>query len=445
MPYFKQALLVLTGLCLAQPAAALSLVEAYEAALKNDGAYLAAIYQNEAGQQREVIGKSELLPSVSASYSFNRIHSDIDTVNNIGQPISLDRNYNSKNAVIQARQPIFNLENWANYQLGKLETKISNMELAMNKQSLIERFFTAFAEANYAQDLLTLAQTEQAAYENQEVSNKQLFALGEGTKTDFIESQAEKQVATAAVIEAENHVTNTKTTLEMMIGQQANTLDQLDASFNQLTLADTEAQYWFNAAQTNNPELLAFQLKIDLASQEVKKYQAGHYPQLDAVASISKSTSETVATFNQDIFNKSIGVQLNIPIYAGGSTSAQVVEAKANLKKAAVERDNKQREIEVDIRQHLNTLNSTALKINALSQSVESAKLLVEATQKSVLGGFRTNQDVLNARKQLYSAKRDWSIARYNYLVTYIRLKKSTGTLSDDDITMIATYFHPKV
>ncbi len=436
------ATFALAGLTISQSALALGLMQAYEAALQYDGTYRAAIYQNEAGQQREKLGKSHIMPSLSASYSFNRVDSRVEFTNT-QQTTTDDRDYDSKNAVIQARQPIFNKESWSKYELGKLETKISNMELAMNKQLLIERFFAAFAEANYAQDLLTLAKTEQAAYENQEISNKQLFALGEGTKTDLIESQAEKQIAAAGVIEAENHVMNTQVTLQNIIGVDTKQLDQLDKDFNQLDLSNDAFEAWAETAQANNPELMAYQLKIDLATEEVKQYQAGHYPQLDAVASISKSSSDSVATFNQDIFSKSIGLQLNIPIYTGGAVTAQVLEAKANLKKAEAERDNKKREIELEIRQQLNTLKSSVLKINALAQSVESAELLVEATQKSILAGFRTNQDVLDARKQLYTAKRDWSIARYNYLVAYVRLKKAAGTLSDNDMMVIAQHFHP--
>jgi protease secretion system outer membrane protein len=86
---------------------------------------------------------------------------------------------------------------------------------------------------------------------------------------------------------------------------------------------------------------------------------------------------------------------------------------------------------------------SSALKINALKQSVASAELLVTATKKSLIGGVRTNLDVLDARKQLFEAKRDLSLARYNYLVALINMKKAAGTLTVADIEKIAPYFTP--
>jgi outer membrane protein, protease secretion system len=87
---------------------------------------------------------------------------------------------------------------------------------------------------------------------------------------------------------------------------------------------------------------------------------------------------------------------------------------------------------------------SSAPKIDALKQSVASAKLLIIATKKSQLGGVRTNLDLLDARKQLFEAKRDLSLARYNYLVAFINLKKAAGMLTQVDLEKIAAYFRSR-
>jgi protease secretion system outer membrane protein len=89
-------------------ASALSLMEAYEAALANDSIYRAAMHDNEAGQQFKVLGRSNLLPNISANYSYNRVNSDISSSSN-GVSRDETRNYNSENGAVQLRQPIFNL------------------------------------------------------------------------------------------------------------------------------------------------------------------------------------------------------------------------------------------------------------------------------------------------------------------------------------------------
>jgi protease secretion system outer membrane protein len=167
-------------------------------------------------------------------------------------------------------------------------------------------------------------------------------------------------------------------------------------------------------------------------------------PRLDAVASLSRTKSDSTSTFNQDIDNKSIGLQLNVPIYSGGSVNASTLQAEANHKKAQDDLETKTNEVLLDLRKQYNIVSSSALKIEALKQGVASAELLVTATKKSLIGGVRTNLDVLDARTQLFEAKKDLSLARYNYLVAYVNLKKAAGTLTVADLQKIAPHFTPQ-
>jgi outer membrane protein, protease secretion system len=419
---------------------ALGLIEAFQSALTNDTIFRAALYDNQAGQQYRKIGRANLLPNVSASYSFNKIRSDISTTNN-GQPVDINRNFDSKNAVIQIRQPLINMDSWARYKLGNLQSDLSDVELEINKQLLIQRFFGAFSDANYAQDLLNLAIAERDAYLNQEKANQFIFDSGEGTKTELIESRAKLSFSEAQVIESKNNMIDTHNAFKNIVGTNFDRLNALTAEFKPIELEPFDFESLQQIALEKNPELLAKKSAVQIAEQEVKKSFAGHMPQLDAVASISQNSSETVVTFNQDINNKSIGLQLNIPIYAGGSVNAITIQNEAKLEKAKADFDTKTKETLAELRTQYNNLQAGTLKINALLQSVESAELLIQATEKSILAGIRTNQDLLNARKQLFETKRDLSLAKYQYLMAFINLKKAAGILSDLDIEKLATYF----
>jgi outer membrane protein, protease secretion system len=434
-----QAALMLACLLMTHFARAMSLLEAYDAALANDSVYRAALHDNEAGQQYKIIGRANLLPNVSASYAYNRINSDISASN-----INVTRNYNSENGAIQVRQPIVNLEGWARYKEGNLQTNLSDKQLAASKQELIKRFFGLYANANYAEDLLALSTAQRDALKNQEEANKLMSAKGEGTKTALIESQAQLSLAEAQLLEAQDAVADARNELAAMLGKEVANLDTLSDSFAVQPLTPTDFEAWKTIALDNNPDIAAQRESVALAQQEIQRNRAGHMPRLDAIASLSKSKSETTSTFNQEIDNQSIGLQLNIPIYAGGSVSALTTQAVANYQKAQAELDTKTNTVLVDLRKQLGAVQNSQLKIDALKQSVAAAELLITATKKSQLGGVRTNLDLLDARKHLFEAKRDLSLARYNYLVALINLKKAAGTLTVADIEKIAPYFTPQ-
>ena len=423
-------------------ASALGLMEAYDAALANDSVYRAALHDNEAGQQFKIIGRANLLPNISANYAYNRVNSDITTTGN-GFSRDETRNYNSEYGAIQLRQPLINLENWARYRQGNLQTALSDKQFASRKQELIKRFFGLYANANYAEDILDLSIAQRDAYKNQEQANKLMAVRGEGTKTALIESQAKLNLSEAQVIESQDGVADGRYALAAMLGKEVTNLDALSENFNVQQPEPTDYEAWKNIALENNPEIAAQRENVELAYQDIRRNRAGHAPSLDAVASITKSKSDSTATFNQEIDNKSIGLQLNIPIYSGGSVSALTIQAEANHKKAQDDLETKINEVLVDLRKQHNTVLSSVLKLEALKQSVTSAELLVTATKKSLIGGVRTNLDVLDARRQLFEAKRDLSLARYNYLVAYVNLKKAAGTLTVADLEKIASNFTP--
>ena len=421
-------------------ASAMGLMEAYEAALTNDSIYHSAIHENEANQQYKVIGRANLLPSVSDRYAINKNYMDI-TRNDIAISRTDNRDYDSKSAVIQLRQPLVNMESWARYKLGNLQATLSDKQLEVRKQELISRFFGLFANAVYSEDTLALAEAELAALTRQEEANQLMFAKGEGTKTALIESQAKLSLSEAQVIESQASVMDGRNALAAMVGKNVTSLDRLSETFDLLPDDQRSYEAWKTIALENNPEIAAQKESVEIASQEIKRNRAGHLPRLDAVASYNNSDSDTVNTYQQEIDSKSIGLQLNIPIYAGGSVSALTAQAEANYKKAQDDLESKMNQVLLDLRKQYSNIQSGSLKINALKKAVESAELLVTATKKSLAGGVRTNLDLLDARKQLFESKRDLSLARYNYLVAYINLRKAAGVLSDKDIENISKFF----
>lgn len=423
----------------ASSAYAIGLLEAYQSALQNDTMLRASVFEKEAGEQYKVIGRSNLLPNISASYGINRIDSEIDTVSN-NQPLNIQRRYNSDVAVLQMKQPIFNADSWARYQMGSLQTDLSNVEFDIQRQSFIKRFFETYAQANYSQALLTLAEAERDAYDLQETANENMLRLGEGTKTDYLESHAKFQFSEAKLIESQYALQDSYRALSNVVGRRIDSIDGLSEQFSPLNI-DEDYTVWEKKALVKNPEIIAKKTEVALAEQEIKKQFAGHLPNLDLVANVSNSSSETVATFNQDILNKSIGLQLNIPIYAGGRVNATTLQAQAQFHKAQVELEAITQEVLLDLRTQFNYVATSALTIAALNESLKSAAALIDATEKSLKAGVRTNQDILNAQKQYFQIKRDLTKEKFNHLLAYINLKKAAGHLNDQDMIKLAAYF----
>lgn len=419
---------------------AINLIEAYTLARESDPTFQAALYTHEAGQQFKVLGRSNLLPVVTASYLHNKNNADIeyDGVNNRSTE---HREYASQTASLQLRQPLINFDAYARYKQGLAQTSLSDQEFSIRNQELILRVFNKYAAVLYAEDMLVLAQAKSDAYMEQKQANIYFFTNGEGTKTDILESQAQYDLAEAEIVEAQNNLDNARTVLNKILGRDIGVVSPLLDSFKVMSIHPVKFAEWKAVAEQSNLELIAQRYVLEIAQQEVKRARAGHMPRLDAIASWNKSASDTINTYNQKTTRQSIGLQLTLPIYAGGSVSALTSQAQSKLQKAQAELDAKSNAVIVELQKQFNAVLNAKRKLKALKTAVNSALLLVEATRKSVKGGVRTNFDVLNTESQLFEAKRNLSLERYNYLQSYLNLKKVAGTLSLTDLRLIAVNF----
>jgi outer membrane protein, protease secretion system len=425
----------------ANSAFALGLIQAYESALQNDPTYQSAVHENEAGKEYKALGRSNLLPSVSASYTQNKNRADYKAPNFLGQISTTHPEYDSSSATVQLRQPLLNLDAIARYKQGVAQSNYSDAQFSARSQDLVLRLVGAYADAKYAEDQYALYTIQRDTFAEQKQVNERMFQKGEGTKTDMLETQAKYDLAEAQVLEARDNLATARNTLASIVGSDITELDSLSDDFRVKPMMPATFDEWKAIALEKNSEIAAQRFAVEAAEQEIKKNRAGHAPRVDFVAALSKGKSESLTTLNQDSTVRSLGVQVSIPLYSGGSVMAATNQASANYLKTKSDLDAKTKQVLVELHKQYSLVLSSASRIDALVKTVKSARELVQATQQSVKGGVRINLDVLNAQQQLYAAQRDLAQARYNYLLSFLRLRYAAGTLNAEDLHTVAGYF----
>jgi protease secretion system outer membrane protein len=423
-------------------ASALGLLEAYDAALKNDPTFRSAYFDNEGGKEYRILGRSYLLPTLQASFNGSRNVTDISEPDGFGGQVLTHPKYISRYETLELRQSLFNLDALARYKQGIAQSKVTSAQFDSARQDLIVRVTGAYFDALYADDQYNLAKIARDMYVEQRRVNDRLFEKGEGTKTDMVETQSRLDLAEAQLLEAQDAQVNARATLAGMIGQEVTGLDGLGPVFHFMPLTEGGFETWKDLALKNNPDLQAQQAAIESAHQEINKSRAGHAPRLDFVGTLSKSASQQTDAINQDTTVRALGIQLTVPLYQGGAISAQTRQAAASYGKAQADLDAKTDKALVELRKEYNTVISSVPRINALDKAVASARLLIVATEQSIKGGVRINLDLLNAQQQLFTSQKDLANARYSYLLALMRLRAAAGVLEADDVRQVAAYFH---
>ena len=137
------------------------------------------------------------------------------------------------------------------------------------------------------------------------------------------------------------------------------------------------------------------------------------------------------------MLNKTVGVQLNMPLFQGGATQSKWREADANREKSKQDLENAKRNVELQTRQAYLGVVSGIAQVQALQQAVKSSESLLEASKLGQEVGVRTSLDVLNAQQQVFSTRRDLYQAQYNFLISQLRLGAAVGNLTEADVGLV--------
>ena len=430
----------------ALPAWSLDLRQAYEAAYANDATVRAARSGTEATRERIPQARSQLLPNISLNATRNRNDLTSQGRDFRGQPTRSETEYFSDSQTLTVRQSLYRPYQTAQLRQARAQVEDAEALLVREEQGLLVRVGEAFFEALLARDQLTLIAAQKLTYTTQLDAARKGLAAGSGTRTDVDEAQARVDLTLAQELEARQNEIFTRQRLEVLTGENVgeSALASLDTSrFKPDVLAPSLVEDWIARAEAASPELRSLRAQVEAARQEIEKAKAGHKPTLDLVAQWARTNSDTVTSVNSRYDNKTIGLQLSVPIYAGGYVSSTVRQAVASLERVRELMEAQRRDLGIRVHREFRGATEGVLRIAALEQAVRSAELAVDSNQKSAKAGSRTTIDVLNAEQQKTTAQRDLAQARYVYLVSLMRLQSLAGEDEQVNIAQTNAWLRP--
>lgn len=429
-------------LCVAtSPQAAENLLSLYEKAVQYDAQYKAA--EANMAAEREEINKSRALfmPRVQFGASVGRGNTDRTTQTNLGA-IDTKLNYDIHNYALSLRQPLFNKETMATYRGAEANVQSKEALLLKENATLITRLAATYFETLYAQEKVTVLRSNIKATSQQRDQAQRRYDNGEGTITEVNEAQANLELAQAELITTENSLGVFKQTLSNMVGIQVEEIAPINTAQLPMTVPESEElDFWLQQALGNNPEITAARLSVEVARQDVEKKRAGHFPTLDLVGVRSFSENDSNNTLGSRFDTTTVSLQLNMPLFAGGFTSASVRQAFNKVDAAEELLNLRTRDIEANTKKYLNSIRSGLLALSAYRQAVKSSEIALEGTEKGFAAGTRTNIEVLNAQQKLFRSRLELSRVQYVLVNDIINLKQAAGMLNEAQLHALNQYF----
>jgi outer membrane protein len=415
-----------------------TLVDLYDAARGFDASYQSAKFQYDATLFKADQAQALLLPNVYLSAGISRTSQEV-------QPQSA-QSYGSQSATLGASQPLYRPANVASYEQGKKQLDLAQAQLQAAEQDLIVRVSQAYFDVLAAADSLEFVRSQKTAVAEQLASAKRNFEVGTATITDTRDAQARFDLVVAQEIAAENDLRVKSMALDQVVGRTATQPHPLRAPVTLSEIEPADVTQWVDQAQANHPGIRQVEVALEVAELETRKAQAGHKPTLDLTGSYTALNNNGSSSFpNQDsrVNQASIGLNFNLPLFAGYSIQNRVKETLALEDKARADLESTRRNVIQGTRAAFYGVQSGLGQVKALEAAETSSQSALDANKLGYQVGVRINIDVLNSQSQLYDTKAKLARARYDVLVGGLKLRQANGTLKADDLQPINRLLAP--
>lgn len=425
-------------------AQAQSLTEMYDAARGYDATFISAKAQFEANLARANQTLGGILPNIALSASASR--TDFSFRPDSSAVAASQRMYGTGSAAVTLTQPIYRPAAWAAYRQGGYLLQQAAAQFEAAEQDLLIRVTQAYFDVLTSEDSLALVKAQKQAVGEQLTSARRNFEVGTATITGVRDAQARFDLASAQEIAGENDLRIKRLALDLAVGL-SNAKPKRLANNNKLIPAPAQdMNSWVTQSESTSPAVKQAQLSLEIASQEVNRATAGHKPTVDAQLSYSGirnvDGSATLGS-GSHIYNPSAAIVLNMPIFAGFTTSYRIKETLALEDKARSDYENARRATAQATRSAYFGLISGLSQVKAYEAAEASSQSALDANKLGYSVGVNINIDVLNSQSQLYQTKRDLAKARYDVLVGNLKLRQAAGTLTPADLQPINELLAP--
>lgn len=329
-------------------------------------------------------------------------------------------------AGITASQTIFNGQQTAN----KTRAAESQVSAAREALRVLEQTVLLQAATIYMDFLRDSANVEVQrsnvrVLEQTLRQTKDRFNVGEVTRTDVAQSEAQLAAGKTQLLTAESTLTTTRANFRRIIGSEPVALAPGSPVDRFLPPTLTSA---VELALIENPNVTSAMFGIDVSYLNVKVAEGALFPTVTLQASATRS-NETSMTLQRS-FTGAVTTQISVPIYQGGSEYSLIRQSKETLAQQRLVLEQTRDQARANVVQAWGQLEAGKAQVQSAQAQVAASEIALNGVREEAKAGQRTTLDVLNAQQALVNARVALITAQHDRVVASYSVLNSVGRLS---------------
>lgn len=413
------------------------LLEVFISALEKNPAYLAELAGARAVGQLERVAVGQLRPQLGlgASYDYGTetVRGDYYAV----RDVDVTDDYGQGLFGVKLTQPLYRPDLWISRDQAQIRSDIARFGLEQAEDQLLIEVVSAYLGVLSAQDIERLTRAEMAAVERQRDQIRSRGQAGLALESEVLAAEAQRSVAASDLIAARGNLQTAYAALDLVAGQRYRNLRVLPEGMVVTRPEPADPEAWVERAREDQLAVVQARLNARIAELEAEKSRYSRMPKVQVVGSAGYLDLSGGISGERSERDARIGLDLSVPLYAGGSIVAGIAAADASAQRAQTLVEAARAKAEHDVRVAHGAMLASYSRVPAQREALLAAR----AAEASVEGGFeagtRTNAEVLRAMEERYDAERAYSASRYSHMLDGLRLKMAAGILMNRDLNQL--------
>jgi outer membrane protein len=339
------------------------------------------------------------------------------------------------------------------YTGGRVATQISAAQASIlagretlrgTEESLLQNVITAYVDVRRDQQAVAIAEENLQILKTQLAEIKARFGVGEITRTDVAQTEANVAAAEAQHSAAQAQLANSRANYASIVGQNPGTL-ALEPPLGKFLPATLDQA--FETAERNSPQIRQARYTEQSSAAKVAEAKAQTRPTLSLQGNFGYvggqfGLASPFVKYSHDVTASAVAV---FPIFTGGTTSSQIRQAAETDNADRIGIEISRRQVLLTVSQAWNQLLGARASLAANEAQVQAANIAFEGTRLEARAGLRTTLDVLITEQNLSNAQTALITSRHDEYVAGANLLAATGSLFTDQLTTGVAIYDPKV
>jgi len=351
---------------------------------------------------------------------------------------------------IELQQTLFDgFQTRNNVRAAESQVLASRENLRNTEQTVLIDAATAYMDVIRDRQIVKLRQSNLEFLEEQVRAARSRFEVGEGTRTDVAQAEADRSLAVSQLSSARAQALTSEAIYRRVIGEAPGQLTPPGPAKNLPKNLDQA----FTLASAQHPAILASEHLVDAMAFQVKSTEGQLLPQLNASVGVSRTNRnvspsqgvlESLSNGSGQSDSANIGATLTVPLYQGGRVAAEVRQTKEQLGEARIQ-------VDVARDQVRSNVASAWSQFVAAQEATVANRAVVSASRLALNGvieernvGQRTTLDVLNAQADVIAAQINLASSERDVVVASYAILGTVGRLSAGQVGLAVEEYQPK-